>query len=108
MTGRGNNADMANTPDRVAECADEATSCGLAILATVSDDAVTPAELAALRTTGHDLLRLGKLLERIAVGAHLIAQIWRLGLDKAPNEQLLRHIKHIGQLARLPKKEETH
>lgn len=89
---------VANAPDRIEDCADEVTSHGMAILLITEDGVITPDELRHLQASGRALLGVGRLLERVAVGAHLIAQIWRLGLENAPNTRLQRRIRQVQAL----------
>jgi hypothetical protein len=89
---------MSNTKSQLDHCADEVISAGMAVLQIVGDDQVTPEELRALRTIGRGLLASGRRLERVSVGMRMIEQIWRIGVDRAPNERLLRRIREVQRL----------
>ena len=84
---------VANTESLLEQAADEATLNGVELSTLLTDGQITANELPTLRRLARRQLSQARLLHRIALGARLIGQIWRLGLDKAPNERLLRAIR---------------
>jgi hypothetical protein len=83
---------------QVEQCSDAATEMGIALRQITSDGIVTPEELRELRAMSRSLVALGRILERVALGVRLVSQILRLGLDRAPEERWVRHMRQVQAL----------